>query len=136
MEICVAFNEERTDFGLFYIKSNYVCFPYEGWEDFHVSILTHWTQELLKNDRLDFAEMEISFMEGAYGLLCQKQGDWVTVIGKQDGNQTFENAFSEKLLYSELKSVVYRAAQTIIKAFDYEHKEIKELSALAEKLVL
>lgn len=138
MRICIAFEEDRRDYGTFYIESKDVSFPYKNWEDFHVSIILYWIRKVLENDQRDYAEFKVAFMEGPYYLLCQKYGDQVRVSAGQEGVASFENYFLEIFSYLELKTLLYNVVEDIIQnATDKTNKsiELTEIADFAKKLL-
>lgn len=104
---------QKVDFGMFYIKSGEKFFPYKLWNDFSLSILNYWISEVIDNNDCCNAAFSVHFMEGPYYLLLEKKEDWVIISGKKEDG-IFENAFLEKITFSELKQVLFETASLIV----------------------
>lgn len=120
MEIHITFDTHRT--GILCVQSGNCFFPFDDWDDFYVIILDMWMCSLNQYQNDSYAVFDMPFMDGPYNLLCQKNGDVLTVKGIDEHADEGVVKFEETMSYECMKNMVLECARKLLDAFP-EYKE-------------
>ena len=135
MKIFMIRSTSRYDFGEFFIQSNGVFFPFQGWDDFYLPIIAHWVSEMIKYKNCNEAKFSVYFMDGPYCLHFRKKGENLTINGVHEDDFAFENSFCETLNYDEVKEMLLSLAAEIVKSLLFQgYDKDKDVCFLVDQL--
>ena len=110
----------------FYVQIDDICFPYDQWTDFTKSILSTWTENLIRNHRgYKSRKYSLYFMDGPFRIDVIQNGEKLLLQGINFGKQP-QLEFKVSCSYEEL-------LQELAKAFQHLEKIVFLNDAIAKK---